>query len=308
MWKFILAVTLLLFFSNNYLHNFLATTIKQSHQICLARFQDAPATAHFYRTVVCAARTENGFSGTGVLLMVSSLQIVWLEVLLTFYFRRQSLPGSIVIPLVIFLYALATGLHPVVVRAVFQLFVQRTCHREKWGWPPLYCSTIASLLALIAFPNFLMSIGFFISWIAATWARIIFSRSSSSTAKPHYRYFIFLFFIYPVFFGLPFSQSVSLGTLIGWLIRPLLLALLIPPSFLVFVFPILHYAVDPIWRMYNWTIQTLEYNFGSLALSLHSSLFFLWCYLVVSLAFGFWIIHHQRRKQIWQDSVTCDFF
>lgn len=305
MWKTVLTVTLVLFFSNTYLHNFLADTVWLSHRVCLDRFQTTGITAHFYRTVVCAERSENGFgknrpANAVVILMVSSLQIVWLEILLSLYIRRQSLAGSIVIPLVIVFYAFATGLRPVVVRAVAQLLVERTSRREKWGWPPLYCTTVASLLTLMMFPNFVLAAGFLISWIAATWARIV--------AKWPHRYWFLLLFIYPVFFGFPFSHSLSLGALIGWLIRPLLLGILIPPSFLVFVFPILHRVVDPIWQIYNWTISALARNFGPVALSLHSSLLFLWSYLLISLAFGLWITHYQRRSEIWSDIVPCEFF
>ena len=300
MWKFALAVAILLFFTNTYLHNFLSKFVTKSHRVCLTRFQPVGEAAPYYQAAICGevnSQERHSTTADANFLMVSSLQIIWLEFLLTLYIRRNSLIGSIVIPTVLTQYALTTGLRAAVIRTCLQLFIQKTAWSEKWGWPPIYSSTAAGVLGILLFPHFAADVGFLVGWIAATGARTITPQSLS------WRLLFILVFLYPVFFG--FSSSFPTTGLLEWLARPMLLGLLIPPSFAVLVFPVLHYIVDPLWWAYEYFMHSMAHAFGVPPSFAHLSLFFLWSYLLVGLVFSLWLTHRLRHNQVWRAESEC---
>ncbi len=263
------------------------------------RFQSVGETAPYYQTTICGeiiGPRHHPMTNTNFLI-VSSLQIAWLEFLLALYIRRNTLIGAIVIPFVLIQYALTTGLRAAVIRTCLQLFIQKTAWSEKWGWPPLYSSTAAGVLGILLFPHFATDAGFLVGWIAATCARTIKTKSLL------WRLLLITIFLYPIFFGLPSSFPTT--GLLEWLTRPILLGLLIPPSFAVLVFPVLHYIVDLLWWAYEYFMRSLAHAFGVHPSFAHLPLFFLWSYLLASLSFGLWLTRHLRHNQIWRVERSC---
>ncbi len=288
MWKYTLVLAIILFFSNTYLHNFLSKFSTVSHRVCAERFESVGSTEMYYKIVVCgeSAKSRKRNNSDVRLIMVSSLQIVWLEILLALYFNRRSILGSIIMPIMLIQYSLATQLCPAIVRTCLQLFVQKTAWSEKWGWPPIYSSTAAGILTIIVFPQFGASIGFLIGWIAATCARCV--------AFGRWRPWLFLLMLYPIFFW----NVQSPAAIVEWLARPVLIAVLIPPCFAVFIFPVLHRLIDPLWWAYEYFIRTLNRAFGPADATAHPSLIFLWLYLIATLAFGLWFTRRARRYEV----------
>lgn len=215
------------------------------HNLCLEQLNFNTKLAEIYKSLVCGKRLSAGpvkevFVKGGLihLTVVSGAHLLFLER----FWKKIPLPiflKTYGLFVVLILYALASHLHPPVVRALFSFFLFQLSRSLKLFWGANFITFLSGLLCLTYKPSWVYSLSLQLSLLACFLQNI----SINSIRKS---FFIYLF-ILPVINR--WQALHPLTVLINWIFAPLIGSLLFPLSFFSPFFPILYFITDFLWTI-----------------------------------------------------------
>ena len=262
------------------------------HHLCLEQLNFKTPMADIYKSLVCGKKLPTGgikklFIQGGLihLTVVSGAHLLFLEQ----FWKKLPLPvllktHGLIIMLI--LYALASHLHPPVLRALFSFFLFRLSHSLKLFWSAHWITLFSGILCLIYQPTWVHSFSLQLSLLASLLQHI----STSSIKKC---FFIYLF-ILPVVNR--WQALHPLTVLINWTLAPLISSLLFPLSFLSPFFPALYHLTDHLWAIAFHTLKVVTiFPSQSPLMKWHISKEWIWPYIGFVCFFLFAVRLFQRR-------------
>ena len=232
----------------------MATASNKLNSLCLKRLNFKTALADIYKALVCGKRLPNNsvkelFIQGGLihLTVISGAHLLFLEK----FWKKLPLPSVLKTPglfIVLVLYALVSGMHPPVVRALFSFFLFRLSHSLKLFWQSHFITLISAVLCLIYKPSWVHSFSLQLSLLACLLQDI-----SKNSMKKHF--FVYLF-ILPIVNR--WQALHPLTVLINWIAAPLISSLLFPLSFLSPFFPGFYKFTDSLWILVLKALKGVE--------------------------------------------------
>ena len=233
----------------------LSALSSEVHEICLQHLNFESSFPDIYKALVCGKRLPSGevkqlFVKGGLihLTVVSGAHLVFLESL----WLKLPLPKTLKVKglsLFLILYALASNLHPPVLRALFSFFLLQLSHNLQLFWSSTSIILFSALICLIYNVTWVDSVSLQLSVLAS----LVYSISKNSLKKS---FFIYLF-ILPL---LNRWQNLHPFTvLINWIAAPLISGFLFPLSFLSPFAPFLYKASDFLWLKFLWLLEGVKF-------------------------------------------------
>lgn len=242
-------------------HYFQGDTLNQLstylHYQCLDRGSFDSQWISIYQALVCGKRlpldsTRALFVKGGLihLMVVSGAHLLFLE---KFYVKipLPFLPKklrTLVLLILLLLYAITSRLNPPVLRALFSFCLIRFSQSHKLFLNPYILTCASGLLCLVYNPDWIYSYSLQLSWLAA-----LTQNASSLLKKSVLSYLCIL----PVISRWHFIHPI--GIFINWIFSPIIGSILFPLSFLSFIFKPLHIVVDQIWNLIFFLLQGLQF-------------------------------------------------
>ncbi|MCZ0931970.1 MAG: ComEC/Rec2 family competence protein [Oligoflexia bacterium] len=221
----------------------LSALSSEVHEICLNQLNFKSSLSGIYKALVCGKRLPSGeikqlFVKGGLvhLTVVSGAHLIFLENL----WLKLPLPKTAKswgLSLFLILYALASQLHPPVLRALFSFFLCQFSQKWKLFWSPAGITLLSALFCLIYNKDWIDSSSLQLSVLAC----LVYSISKSSLKKA---FFIYLSLL-PILNR--WQNLHPLSVLINWTLAPIIGGLLFPLSFLSPFFPFLYKISDFLW-------------------------------------------------------------
>ncbi len=225
------------------------------HQLCLKQLNFKAKFTDIYKSLVCGKRLPAGnvreiFTRGGLihLTVVSGAHLLFLER----FWKKIPMPlllKTYGLFLILILYALASHLHPPVVRALFSFFLLQLSFSLKLFWNASFITLLSGLLCLVYKPIWVYSFSLQLSLLAC----FLYNISTSPIRKS---FFIYLF-ILPVINR--WQALHPLTVLINWIFAPLISGLLFPLSFLSPFVPALYPITDFLWTAVLWLLKFIKF-------------------------------------------------
>lgn len=221
------------------------------HQWCLEHIQNHTENVEIYSALLCGKKldftgeTRKIFAVSGLihLMVVSGAHLIFLEKIWEFLPKWPYKNFFIATSLII--YALMTGLHPPVFRALSSFFIFRFSSYFKLFWSPCLRIMLSGVLSLICNPQWVFSTSLQMSWIGA----LAFSYSRYSKLMGNIMCYML---ILPII-----SQWTTLhpiSVLLNWILFPIISVTLFPLSVASFICPVFYHISEPLW---SFLLQTL---------------------------------------------------
>lgn len=247
----------------------------------------------FYKAIVCGVldlpqHTIWDFKVVGLfhLIVVSGSHLVFLTYFLDkIFFLKKSKVVFLIKFLILFLYALTSGLNAPIIRALASWVISSLNEQYKLAWSPPYAVLVTGFFCLGLFPSWWSSLSFFMSWCAAF---------GLSLGQSPLKKCIFIYF----FMALPMSGlgiSSPLTILTNVFIAPVIGFVMLPISFLPYVVPKVIGVTDFAWRIFNIVISHLAQWMPSFDIQFLSPQWALW-FIFMFLQVGF-IAHDVYKKR-----------
>ena len=225
------------------------------HNLCLEKLNFNTPLSEIYKALICGKKLPNSptkelFLKGGLihLTVISGAHLLFLER----FWKKIPLPIFLKthgLFFVLILYALASQLHPPVVRALFSFFLFQLSRSLKLFWSPNLITCFSAILCLIYKPLWVFSFSLQISLLACFLQRI----STSSIKKA---FFIYLF-ILPVINR--WQDLHPLTVLINWIFAPVISSLLFPLSFLSPFIPKMYILTDFLWTLFLKVLKLVDF-------------------------------------------------
>ena len=221
------------------------------HKLCLEHLNFNTPWADIYKSLVCGKRLPVGHlkeifikGGLIHLTVISGAHLLFLES----FWKKLPLPQFLKthgLFVILILYALASHLHPPVLRALFAFFLFRLSQSLKLFWNANFITLLSAVFCLTYKPSLVHSFSLQLSLLACFLQNI----STNSIKKC---FFIYLF-ILPIVNR--WQALHPLTILINWTLAPIVSGWLFPLSFLSPFFPVLYTLTDSLWAF---TLQALK--------------------------------------------------
>lgn len=228
------------------------TLSRDLNDLCLNQLSFRGSLKDIYKAFVCGKRLPSGHlkelfvqGGLIHLTVVSGAHLLFLEK----FWKKLPLPSIVKTPgvfVVLILYALASQLHPPVVRALVAFFLFRVSHFFKLFWSPQLLVLLSGILCLIYRPSWV----YFFSLQLSLLACLLQTISTSSIKKCFFTYL----FIFPIVNR--WQVLHPLTVLINWILAPLISCLLFPLTFISPFVPSLYPLTDTLWSI---VLQALKW-------------------------------------------------
>jgi predicted membrane metal-binding protein len=236
----------------------------RAHQFCLNLLPANPQTEPALQALVCghnfeSLETSQLYLSSGLihLFVVSGSHLILAEKVLGSVFKIWPLKySSTLIICCLFMFCIVCELNPPVVRSFLGICLGLYLARKHRHWPRDYTILITGLLCVSLKPEWTMSLGLQMSWLAAL-AIHINERLLSSRPKLLHQLTFYILFIFS-FSCLGFPAFTALLTC--YFFSPVLEFILLPLAFLTIPFP----TVDLIFEK---SIQCLDFLLAHMELS-----------------------------------------
>lgn len=214
--------------------------------LCSRMSPDSKYSA-LYSALVCGLPWRGEFSGLSQLLIDSGLIHLFVVSGAHLFFLerrlRRVLPHKWIL-ICLGLYAWLTGFGTPVLRAMLRRFVAILL--KPWGWTRLQIEATTSLLMLGAFPLWIFSRSFLMSWLCALALNFPNWKLLSPNFNRNVSCYVFL---------LPFSAASPLSIAWNCLVAPWVGEILFPLSVLCFLLPPLTTVGDFAWQVLIWILE-----------------------------------------------------
>jgi ComEC/Rec2-related protein len=173
---------------------------------------------------------------------------------------------------ILFIYSLATGFQPPVVRAFISIVINAFQQKKKLFWNQNEVVFISLLICLAFFDPWKDSYSLLLSYVASV------SLSLSSKSNSLKKHFIIYCLILP--FLLPMSAPSPLSFLSNFLLAPFIGAILFPLSFIAYIVPYFYVLVDYVWTGFLYVCSVAGPEMQSLE-KVPISLLILWIFAIL---------------------------
>lgn len=231
----------------------LSALSSQIHEKCLDQISFTSSWIDIYKALICGHKLPNGeikrafIQGGCIHLMVVSgahllfLEKIWNKIPIP-YFKRSALI------LILIVYAMASKLHPPILRALFSFLIVSISKSQRLFWNSHFITHLSGILCLIYEPKWMHSASLQLSWLASFLQNI----KTSGLMKASLIYAC----ISPIVNR--WQQLHPLTVFINWLVAPFIATFLFPITFLSFLFSPLHYISDFLWAKTFLLIQSFN--------------------------------------------------
>ena len=248
------------------------------HESCLLRVEEK-ALQHIdiYSALICGKRLEDQaiksiFTQVGLIhfMVVSGAHLIFLEQIWSKFPRWPF--KNIVIFSSLLIYAVMSGFHPPVLRALISFILYRVCSTYHLGWNPYWKIMLSGIIVLILQPKWVTSVSLQLSWIGSL--GFVTSRYSKFLSS-----FLIYFLILPVISQWTILHPLSIG--MNFIFFPLLSVTLFPLSIFSFIFPFLFPLTSFFWS--NWInfLNFIQPFFKTNFYFPHLSGMYIWIYIGV---------------------------
>jgi ComEC/Rec2-related protein len=254
------------------------------HSSCL-NFTPESFCPNIYAALVCGndlgstLLTQN-LKNLGIyhVIIVSGSHLVFLSTILEIFINTSRFKFLRIAAFpILFLYSLATGFQPPVVRALISIAINIYQKKKKLFWNQQEVIFISLLICLALVDPWKKSYSLLLSYVASI-SVSLFSKKNS-LFKNLGIYFLILPFL------LPMSAPSPLSFLSNMFLSPLIGVVLFPLSFMSYIIPNFYILVDPLWRLFIYICSLLGPEMQSLD-KISVSLVVLWMLAIVINFYG----------------------
>ncbi len=273
---------------------FLARPVQALHSLCITNTPPHQNFGEFYAAIVCGAELPPSPSSQSLkvlglyhLIVVSGSHFVVLEKGLHLLAGQKSRRLNIMIFGALLGFAIVCRLEPPVVRALSSFMLRKLTEEQKLFWQPHQVTFLSGVATLLAFPVWLTSTSFLLSWTAS----LLISLPISGALRKHALIYIGLL---PILCG--FQPLHPLTSVVNWGVGPLLGALLFPASLMAMLLPALTPATDLMWAAMIHLLDFLSARFPAGGDTTGGSLWIHWIYLLtLHFVVAVTILRHRRQ-------------
>ena len=263
----------------------------QIHRQCLEQLSFQSEWLDIYKALICGKKLPYGeikqtfIQGGCIHLMVVSgahllfVEKLWSKISFPFY-------KTIILFLILIIYALASQLQPPVMRALFTFALFYISKSKRLFWNSCFVTHMSGFLCLLFQPQWIYSTSLQLSWLAS----FLQNLKTSNLMKASLTYL----FIFPIVNR--WQQLHPLTVFVNWLVVPAMGTFLFPLTVISFFFSPFHHLSDLLWK----SVLKILQIFNTLTSSLffpnwHIPLKMLWLYIIVIFTF-ISIIEIKRRR------------
>lgn len=224
------------------------------HGLCLNKLSFESSYTEIYQALLCGKRLPFGelrdiFIKGGLihLMIVSGAHLIFLE----HWLSKLPFPSRLKTPFLycsLILYALASQLHPPVLRALFSFFIRRFSAKNHLFWGPFQVTFVSAVFCLFCQLNAKDSFSLQLSLLAT----LLYHSCRDSLLRS----FVIYLFILPIINH--WQELSSLTVLINWILAPLISSILFPLSFLAGFFPFIYPFTDALWSLFLKILKLTE--------------------------------------------------
>ncbi|MBX7231380.1 MAG: ComEC/Rec2 family competence protein [Bdellovibrionales bacterium] len=270
------------------------------HYWCLKQMPQESTYLNLYSALLCGKELPVGtyrsaFQSIGLyhVLVVSGSHLLAIQKLLE-PICHKFIFSQILINIILFIYCLLCDANPPVIRAFVYCLITQLAFVRKWYWNSAQTTLFSGIVTLIFFPQWIRSLSFNLSWIAALavqWAHHL-TQSKLKTA------ILTNGFMVPALVG--WTVIHPFGWIANWLIAPLMGEGLLLLSFLGCLNSWFTYLCDKVWGglffLLNQWSQMIPSQPSSPAKA-NLIVFYLWFLQSIWL---FFLWHKKKRKSFIQ--------
>ncbi len=265
----------------------------EAHKFCLDLLPHNSQTQPALQALVCghnfeSLETSKLYLSSGLihLFVVSGSHLILAEKVLSSLFRIWPVKHSTaMIICCLFLFCFVCELNPPIVRSFLGIVLGLYLTREHRYWPRDYTILITGLLCLSLKPDWTISLGLQMSWLAAL-AIHINERALSTRPKLLHQFTFYVLFIFS-FSCLGFPAMTALLTC--FFFSPILEFVLLPLAFLTIPFPFLDAVFEKLIFTLNYVLAHMELTTSLILSDVQETLIINWFVI-----FGLHLILHFR--------------
>lgn len=258
----------------------------EAHHFCLDLLPTNPQTEQALKALVCGHNFESHeasklylSSGLIHLFVVSGSHLVLAEKVLSSFFKIWPFKySSTLIICCLLVFCIVCELNPPVVRSFLGICLGLYLAREHRHWPRDYTILITGLICVSLKPEWAMSLGLQMSWLAAL-AIHINERIFSARPKLLHQLTFYILFIFSLS-CLGFPAFTALLT--SFFFSPVLEFVLLPLAFLTIPFPALDAVFEKLILALNFVLAHMELSTSLVLTGVQETLIINW-FVILSL-------------------------
>lgn len=200
--------------------------------------------------------------------------------------------------LVLGAFALMSGFHPPVVRALIAEALRALNQHFRWRWNLFVITTMSGILSLIYEPSWIFSISLYLPWICCLgFCVIAFHRDTRERRKENWRELLLTALLIQILLVIPLGEFRIEGVLANAFLMPLFGLFLFPVAALTYLFQFLGPVCDFFFWCFEKLLRLLLQIMGS-----HNSTpipnFYPWAAwgLIVALSVMIQVLHRHRWR------------
>jgi ComEC/Rec2-related protein len=246
--------------------------------------------SNIYAALVCGEALDSSpltqnLKNLGIyhVIIVSGSHLIFLSSMLEILFGRFSSKLRYAAFPILFIYSLATGFQPPVVRALVSILINAFQQQKKLFWNQNEVIFISLLTCFALVSPWKNSYSLLLSYVASVSLSLT---SKNNSITKHFLIYCLLFV-----FLLPMAAPSPLSFLSNLLLAPVIGVILFPLSFLAYLIPRFYLLVDPLWKIFLYLCSAAGAELQSLD-KFPISLFTLW---ILAISMNFYGIFKDKR-------------